>query len=113
MRQELVTAMAQAYEQARIDEVRNTPLITVIDQPVPPALPEPRGWLLKFLLGLILGLLTGSVLAFIREFGERAKTEENRAYDEFRAVVQDARKDFFGLRRSSAPSPSSAASEVS
>ncbi len=33
MRQELVTAMAQAYEQARVDEVRNTPVITVIDQP--------------------------------------------------------------------------------
>ena len=33
VRQELVTAMAQAYEQARVDEVRNAPVITVIDQP--------------------------------------------------------------------------------
>ena len=34
MRQELVTSLAQAYERARIEEVRNTPVITLIDPPV-------------------------------------------------------------------------------
>ena len=65
MRQELVTAMAQAYEQARIDEVRNTPLITVIDRPEPAALPDPR-WLLEIVLGLSLGMMVGFGLAFVR-----------------------------------------------
>lgn len=106
MRQELVTAMAQAYEQARIDEVRNTPVITVIDQPESPALPDPRGRLRKLLLGLTLGIVVGFGLAFIREFGERAKTEESRAYGEFREVLKDVKRDLFGLRRSRRPDPS-------
>ncbi|MDA1095664.1 MAG: Wzz/FepE/Etk N-terminal domain-containing protein [Chloroflexi bacterium] len=105
MRQELVTAMAQAYEQARIDEVRNTPVITVIDQPEPPALPDPRGRLRKLLLGLTLGMVVGFGLAFIREFGERAKTEESQAYGEFRGVLKDAKRNLFGLRRSRRPDP--------
>ena len=73
MRQSLVTAMAQAFEQARIDEVRNTPVITVIDQPEPPALPDPRGRVLILALGLTLGVMAGFGLALVREFGERAK----------------------------------------
>ncbi len=106
MRQELVTAMAQAYEQARIDEVRNLPVITVIDQPEPPALPDPRGRLLKLLLGVILGLMAGVALAFIREFGEQAKNEESEAYGEFQQVLKDVKRDLFGLRRSTRPATS-------
>ena len=111
MRQELVTAMAQAHEQARIDEVRNTSVITVIDQPEPPALPDSRGTLVKLLLGLILGLMAGLGLAFIREFGERAKNEESEAYGEFQQVLKGAKRDLFGLRRSSRPARSSADSD--
>ncbi len=100
MRQELVTAMAQAFEQARIDEVRNTPVITMIDQPEPPALPDPRGTLVKLLLGAILGLIVGFGLAFIRELGERARNEESEAYGDFQQVLKDAKGDLFGLHRS-------------
>jgi uncharacterized protein involved in exopolysaccharide biosynthesis len=101
MRQSLVTAMAQAYEQARIDEVRNTPVITVIDQPESPALPDPRGRLRKLLLGLTLGMVVGLGLACIRELNERAKTKDSRAYGEFREALRDVKKDLFSLRHSS------------
>lgn len=100
MRQELVTAMAQAYEQARVDEVRNIPVITVIDQPEPPALPNGRGRLRKLWLGLIMGIALGFGLAFILEFGERVKTEERRAYSEFLEVLKEVKRDLFGFRRS-------------
>jgi uncharacterized protein involved in exopolysaccharide biosynthesis len=106
MRQELVTAMAQAYEQARIDEVRNTSIITVIDQPEPPALPDPRGRRRKLILGMTFGLMAGFGLAFIAEFGERTRTEESQAYGELREVLKDAKRDLFGLRRSKRPAPS-------
>ena len=112
MRQELVTAMAQAYEQARIDEVRNLPVITVIDQPEPPALPNPRGRLLKLILGLIIGLMAGFALAFLKDFGERAKNEKSEAYGEFRKVLKDAKGDLLGLRRSRRPGPSPADSDA-
>jgi len=112
MRQQLVTAMAQAYEQARIDEVRKTSIITVIDQPEVPAFPDSRGRLLKLVLGLTLGLVAGFVLAFIREFSERAKNEESEAYGEFQQVLKDMKGDLFGLRRSRRPAPSSADSDA-
>ena len=99
MRQELVTSMAQAYEEARIEEVRNTPLITVIDRPEPAALPDP-GWLLEIVLGLSLGMMVGIGLAFVRELGERAKKKGNAAYGEFREVMKDAKRDPLGLRQS-------------
>ena len=112
MRQELVTGMAQAYEQARIEEVRNTSVITVIDQPEPPALPDSRYKLLKLLLGLTVGLMAGLGVAVIRELGERAKNEESEAYDEFQQVLKDAKGDLFGIRRSRRPAPSSAGSDA-
>jgi len=103
MRQELFTAMAQAYEQARIDEVRNTPVITIIDQPEAPALPDPRGRLLKLVLGVVLGLMVGFGLAFVREFGDREKSEQSAAYRGFERAMSDVRRDFFGLRRAQNP----------
>ena len=42
-RQQLYSSLAQAYEQARLDEVRATPVISVLDQPARPTRPEPRG----------------------------------------------------------------------
>ena len=107
MRQELMTAMAQAYEQARIDEVRNTSIITVIDQPEVPTLPNPRGRLVTQVMGVILGIMVGFGLAFIQELGERVKNAESEAYRKFRQILKDIGWDLFGLRRSGRPDPSS------
>jgi uncharacterized protein involved in exopolysaccharide biosynthesis len=112
MRQEVVTAMAQAYEQARIDEVRNTPLVTVIDEPEVPALPEPRGRLLKLLSGALLGTVMGFGIALVVEYGERARSEKNEEYGELRRLLRDAWADFFDLRRSRRPPPVTEDSEV-
>ena len=112
MRQALVTAMAQTYEQARIDEVRNTPVITMIDQPEPPVFPDARWRLLELIVGLSLGLMAGFGLALIGEFDERAKREKRGAYGEFQQVLKDVKRDLFGLRRSSRPTPSSADSDA-
>ena len=100
MRQELVTAMAQAYEQARIDEVRTTPVITVIDEPEAPGLPEPRGRLRKLLLGAIFGTLVGFGVVFVAGVVERAEKEQSEEYRAFRQLMRDAKRDFFGLRGS-------------
>jgi len=112
MRQEVVTAMAQAYEQARIDEVRNTAVVTVIDEPEVPALPEPRGRLMKLLLGAMLGTVAGFGIVFVVEYGERAGSEKNEEYGEFRTLLRDAWTDFFDLRRSRRSPPVTEDSEV-
>jgi uncharacterized protein involved in exopolysaccharide biosynthesis len=100
MRQELATAMAQAYEQARIDEVRAAPVITVIDEPEPPALADPRGRLRRMALGTIVGMIMGFGLALIREFSVRAKDEGTETYGEFQDALKDLKGNLFGFRRS-------------
>jgi uncharacterized protein involved in exopolysaccharide biosynthesis len=106
MRQELVSAMAQAFEQARIDQVRNTPVITVIDEPNPPEMPNARGRLTTLILGVILGMLTGFGLALAREFSERVSHEDGDTYREFKDVLADAKRDPIGIRNARARTPS-------
>ena len=43
MRQEVFTTLAQALEQAKIEEVRDTPVITVVQRPELPVRPDPGG----------------------------------------------------------------------
>jgi uncharacterized protein involved in exopolysaccharide biosynthesis len=65
LRQQIFMALSQAHEQARIEEVRDTPVLTVVDAPSEPATPEPRRLLLKALLALVgaLGLGAAAVLS--------------------------------------------------
>ncbi len=62
-RQEVYTTLSQAFEQARIEEVRDTPVITVLEQPQLPAHPDSRSTLLKLLLSLVLGAVVGAAIA--------------------------------------------------
>ena len=65
LHQQVYSTLTQAYEQARIDEVRNTAVITVIEQPAQPARPDSRRlvtWLAASLLVGILAALAAAVL---------------------------------------------------
>jgi uncharacterized protein involved in exopolysaccharide biosynthesis len=86
MRQEVVTMLTQAYEQARIDEVRNTPAITVIERPSTPVKPERRGTVQYALLAFLVSgfVMTGLVLA--RELYTRIEAGDSRAHQEFREL---------------------------
>lgn len=66
--QQVFTTLTQAYEEARIREVRATPLITIIEEPTLPALPEPRGRTRNTVVGLMVGALLGVVIALLREW---------------------------------------------
>jgi uncharacterized protein involved in exopolysaccharide biosynthesis len=83
MRQQVYTSLAEAYEQARITEVRNTPVITVVEEPERPVRPDSRQGTMKLALGVVLGGMLGVFLAFGREYLHRARTEGDEEYREF------------------------------
>lgn len=74
-RQQVVTSLVQNFDHARIEEVRNTPVITVLDRPATPVLPDSRRVPLKAALGLMLGAGAGVLLAFARDLGRRHRDE--------------------------------------
>lgn len=89
MRQAIVTDLSTAYEQARIAEVRNTPVITLVERPVGSARPNARGTVLKVLLALILGLMLAVLIAFSREFLARTRARQTEDVGEFIALRND------------------------
>lgn len=82
-RQQIYTTLVQSYEQARISEVRDTPVITVLQDPYLPPEPDGRGLVLGFALGVVLGGMLGVVLAFLVEMFGRPGGEGDPARRDF------------------------------
>jgi len=103
MRQELYTATAQAYQQVKIEELRNARSISVIESPEVPPIANPRGLLKTTLLGSLVGFLVGSLLALFREYLLKTRLVRPREGEEFRALKralwQDLRSPLQSFRR--------------
>jgi uncharacterized protein involved in exopolysaccharide biosynthesis len=93
LRQGLYTTLLQSYEQARLEEVRNTPVVSIVERPREPVRPDPRGLVKKSLLGLILGGILGTVLAFLHDYGRRLRTEEAEQWHAFAASWERAKNE--------------------
>ena len=62
LRRQLYLTLARAYEQAKIDEVRDTPILTVLDRPSYALLPDGRGLVARTAFSLVYGGLAGVAL---------------------------------------------------
>lgn len=67
-RANVLNALVEDLERARLAEVRTTPVITVVEPPVLPALPDRRGLALRILLAGTGGLLIGGFLVLVIEW---------------------------------------------
>jgi uncharacterized protein involved in exopolysaccharide biosynthesis len=67
MRQQVYASLAEAFEQAKIEEVRDMPVTTIIDKPTLPLRPAPLGLGEKSLFALIFGGLAGLLAAWLNE----------------------------------------------
>jgi uncharacterized protein involved in exopolysaccharide biosynthesis len=65
LRQQLYVGLAQNFEQARIDEVRVTPALTIIAPPSYPIRPQARGTLTSFLIAVAVIALLGALLSSV------------------------------------------------
>jgi uncharacterized protein involved in exopolysaccharide biosynthesis len=96
LRQGVYTTLAQNYEQSRIEEVRDTPVITVIQKPELPPQPNSRLLALKLALALVGGTLLGVVGAFSKEFVVRGAHGVSPDFSEFENLLAEVRQE---LRR--------------
>ncbi|HET7186750.1 MAG TPA: hypothetical protein VFI52_01285 [Gemmatimonadaceae bacterium] len=110
MQQSIYTTVAQSYEQSKMEEVRDTPVLTIIEPAAMPVRPDSRGTVLRTLLGLILGAVAGAALALWLESLNQLSTREAHVYDELvdlrGALFRDLRRPWRLLGRST---PTSAA----
>jgi uncharacterized protein involved in exopolysaccharide biosynthesis len=93
LRQQIYITVAQAYEQAKVDAIRDTPVITIIAPPEAPVRPRPRGLIQWTSIALFVGLLLGIVAAFVREYMVRTASASGPDVDEFRALKHEALGD--------------------
>ena len=79
-RQEIYQTLRREYEVARIDEVNDTPVLTVVDPATPPAKPSSPRRVRMTLVAALLGLLVGVALAFLKEYLSRSRELSPVAY---------------------------------
>ena len=96
LRQQIFITVSGAYEQAKVDAVRDNPVITIIAPPEVPVRPQPRRLVQWTAVAMFVGLLLGIVGAFGREYAQRTAASEGVDVDEFRALK---RETLGGLRR--------------
>jgi uncharacterized protein involved in exopolysaccharide biosynthesis len=73
LRQEVYQTLRREYEIARIEEVNDTPVLTVVDPAVPPAIPSSPRRFRMALVAAVLGGLLGVSLAFLLQYLERSR----------------------------------------
>lgn len=57
MREELLINLQQAFEQAKMDEIRNTPVVTIVEAPVLPPKADSRRLALKLIISFVLSMI--------------------------------------------------------
>lgn len=83
IRQEVLTALSREYEQARIQEVNDTPVITVIDAAVPPnEKSSPHRTIIVMVVFVLAGLIA-IALTFLLEFVKRAQAQGDEDFKQF------------------------------
>ncbi|MBI4500132.1 MAG: hypothetical protein HY700_03125 [Gemmatimonadetes bacterium] len=83
LRRQVYNSLAQSLEQARIDQVRNTPVISVIDRPEGSAVRAPSQLLLAVFLGGMFGLAIALAWVFGGEYIDRQRLRHPETYADF------------------------------
>jgi uncharacterized protein involved in exopolysaccharide biosynthesis len=92
LKQEVFLTLTKAHEEARIAEVRDTPVLTVIDSAVAPARRSAPKRVLGTMVALIVGGALGVLLAYIASARARTRRAPSPDYLEFRAALEEARR---------------------
>ena len=102
IQQEVFLTLRREYETARIAEVNDTPVITIVQRAHPPQEESSASFPLLVMLGIGAGVFIGFCGSFVVEFATRARSREPRAYaqldDAFASLKRDLRQFLPGRR---------------
>lgn len=99
-RQQLYVSLVQSREDARIREVRDTPVITILEAPVLPVIGEPRNTIKKAGLGVFAGAMLAILLIYPTQAFTRARRSTDPASREFFRLIDEATPRFLRRRQS-------------
>jgi uncharacterized protein involved in exopolysaccharide biosynthesis len=91
LREQVMSTLRGEFEVSRIEEVNDTPVLTVVHEATPP---RKRSWPRRALLvstATLLGILTGVAWAFAADYVMRLRTRYGQDYQEFRRLTQSLR----------------------
>lgn len=94
LRQQMYTSLAQKLDESRIREVRNTPVVTLLESPRLPVMGDARGSVQKALLGAFAGLVLGTFVAFLMRGLGDARQEPTDEAQEFFLLLREATPRF-------------------
>ena len=100
LKQEVYTSLANRYEEARISEVKETPVVTVVTEPEVPVRHDSREPVVMAGIGLLVGGMLGLGWAFWIEMNRKIQEGRNEEYRELAALKEETAQDVrrFGLR---------------
>jgi uncharacterized protein involved in exopolysaccharide biosynthesis len=93
LQQSLYLSVAQAHEKAKIDEVRDTPVLTVLNAPEIPVQPDGRGTVKRTFLALLAGSAFGVLLAFWKASRESGALKGSDELEEFSLLTRELAGD--------------------
>ncbi len=91
LKQEVFLTLTKAHEEARISEVRDTPVLTVVDPAVAPARRTRPKRALGTLIALVTGTLIGIGLVYLDAYRNRVRRNSAPDYVDFQAALHEAR----------------------
>jgi uncharacterized protein involved in exopolysaccharide biosynthesis len=105
LRQSVYLTVAQAYERARVDQQRDTPVVSVVEKPSLPVRPDGRGRIRVGFFVLVLGSLAGVVLGLLQDFFTKKRMSADPDFEHYSQlmadIMEDARRLMFWRRRTS------------
>lgn len=95
MRQELYTALARQYDAARTEEIRDNPVLSIVEPAEAPLTPNAPIWPTKAIMGALLGAMVGVFGAFVHAYFARRREEET---DEYEQLAELKRSTLYDLK---------------
>jgi uncharacterized protein involved in exopolysaccharide biosynthesis len=93
VKQELFLTLSKAHTEARIAEVRDTPVLTVVDSAIAPFRRSRPQRTVGVLMALMVGTLLGIAVAYVVDFRRRAMPEQHPDYFAMREAWAQARRE--------------------